>query len=116
MEKSGGSDNNPVGRSILFNGESGKYSFSNFTMSLHIMDKSMILPKYLYYVLQCKYRRGDMKQMQTQTTGLHNLLTDKFLSSLIPIPPVREQKKIVLAIEDLFRTVDGICDLVKDSQ
>lgn len=114
VEKSGGSDNNPVGRSILFNGESGKYSFSNFTMSLRIMDKSMILPKYLYYVLQCKYRRGEMKQMQTQTTGLHNLLTEKFLSSLIPIPPVREQKMIVLAIEDLFRTVDGICDLVKD--
>lgn len=116
VEKSGGSDNFPVGRSILFNGESRKYSFSNFTMSLRIIDKSMILPKYLYYVLQHKYRRGDMKQMQTQTTGLHNLLTEKFLSSLIPIPPVREQKMIVLAIEELFRTVDGICDLVKDSQ
>ena len=116
VEKSGGSDNFPVGRSILFNGESRKYSFSNFTMSLRIIDKSMILPKYLYYVLQHKYRRGDMKQMQTQTTGLHNLLTEKFLSSLIPIPPVREQEMIVLAIEELFRTVDGICDLVKDSQ
>lgn len=116
VEKSGGSDNFPVGRSILFNGESRKYSFSNFTMSLRIIDKSKILPKYLYYVLQHKYRRGDMKQMQTQTTGLHNLLTEKFLSSLIPIPPVREQEMIVLAIEELFRTVDGICDLVKDSQ
>lgn len=116
VEKSGGSDNFPVGRSIIFNGESRKFSFSNFTMSLRIMDKSMILPKYLYYVLQHKYRRGDMKQMQTQTTGLHNLLTEKFLSSLIPIPPVREQEMIVLAIEDLFQTVDGICDLVKDRQ
>ena len=116
VEKSGGSDNFPVGRSILFNGESRKYSFSNFTMSLRIMDKSKILPKYLYYVLQHKYRRGDMKQMQTQTTGLHNLLTEKFLSSPIPIPPVREQEMIVLAIEDLFGTVDGICDLVKDRQ
>ena len=116
VEKSGGSDNFPVGRSILFNGESRIYSFSNFTMSLRIIDKSMILPKYLYYVLQHKYRRGDMKQMQTQTTGLHNLLTEKFLSSLIPIPPVREQEMIVLALEELFRTVDGICDLVKDSQ
>jgi type I restriction enzyme S subunit len=116
VEKSGGSENFPVGRSIIFNGESRKYSFSNFTMSLRIIDKSMILPKYLYYVLQHKYRRGDMKQMQTQTTGLHNLLTEKFLSSLIPIPPVREQEMIVLVIENLFRTVDGICDLVKDSQ
>ena len=116
VEKSGGSDNFPVGRSILFKGESKKYAFSNFTMSLRILDKNLIRPKYLYYVLQHKYRRGDMKQMQTQTTGLHNLLTDKFLSSLIPIPPVQEQEKIVSAVENLFQTVDGIRDLVYDSQ
>ena len=116
VEKSGGSDNFPVGRSILYNGESKKFSFSNFTMSLRILDKNIIHPKYLYYVLQHKYRRGDMKQMQTQTTGLHNLLTDKFLSASIPIPPVDEQEKIVLAIDDLFRTVDGIRNLVKDGE
>ena len=116
VEKSGGSDNFPVGRSILFNGDSRKYSFSNFTMSLRILDKGLILPKYLYYALQYKYRRGDMKQMQTQTTGLHNLLTDKFLSAPIPIPPVSEQEKIVEAIEDLFRTIDEIRDLVNDGQ
>ena len=116
VEKSGGSDNFPVGRSILFNGDSRKYSFSNFTMSLRILDKGLILPKYLYYALQYKYRRGDMKQMQTQTTGLHNLLTDKFLSAPTPIPPVLEQEKIVEAIEDLFRTVDEIRDLVNDGQ
>ena len=116
VEKSGGSDNFPVGRSILYKGENKKYSFSNFTMSLRILDKSLILPKYLYYVLQHKYRQGDMKQMQTQTTGLHNLLVDKFLSATIPIPPVYEQKQIVLAVEHLFSTVDGIRDLIKNAE
>ena len=116
VEKSGGSDNFPVGRSILFNGDSRKYSFSNFTMSLRILDKGLILPKYLYYALQYKYRRGDMKQMQTQTTGLHNLLTDKYLSAPIPIPPVGEQERIVLSIESLFQTVDGIRNLVKEGE
>ena len=116
VEKSGGSDNFPVGRSILYNGDSKKFSFSNFTMSLRILDKSLIRPKYLFFVLQHKYRRGDMKQMQTQTTGLHNLLTDTFLSALIPIPPVNEQDRIVLAVERMFRTVDVIRNLVKDCE
>lgn len=116
VEKSGGSDNFPVGRSILYNGDSKKFSFSNFTMSLRILDKSLIRPKYLFFVLQHKYRRGDMKQMQTQTTGLHNLLTDTFLSALIPIPPVNEQDRIVLAVERMFRTVDVIRNLVKDGE
>jgi len=34
VEKSGGSDNNPVGRTILYEGKSGVFSFSNFTMVL----------------------------------------------------------------------------------
>ena len=34
VEKSGGSDNNPVGRAILYEGKDALYSFSNFTMVL----------------------------------------------------------------------------------
>jgi len=116
VEKSGGSDNFPVGRSILYLGENNVYSFSNFTMSLRITDKQKILPKYLCYVLQHRYRRGDMKQMQTQTTGLHNLLTETYLSMLIPIPPVEEQGRIVDAVEESFRTIDSIRNLVKDNE
>ena len=114
VEKSGGSDNFPVGRSILYRGESGKYSFSNFTMSLRIKDKSQIIPEYLYYALQNMYRRGDMRQMQTQTTGLHNLLTDVFMSAQIPIPPSSEQWRIVEAIENHFQTLDRIRDLLQN--
>ena len=114
VEKSGGSDNFPVGRSILYRGESGKYSFSNFTMSLRIKDKSQIIPEYLYYALQNMYRRGDMRQMQTQTTGLHNLLTDVFTSAQIPIPPSSEQWRIVEAIENHFQTLDRIRDLLQN--
>ena len=114
VEKSGGSDNYPVGRSILYGGDSGKFSFSNFTMSLRIVDKNALLPKYLYYVLQQKYRRGDMKQMQTQTTGLHNLLTDVFLSMPIPIPPKEEQKRIIDRVDALFTIVSRIDALQGD--
>ena len=116
VEKSGGSDNYPVGRSILYRGENGKYSFSNFTMSLRITKKDCIIPEYLYYVLQYRYRRGDMRQLQTQTTGLHNLLIDKFMSLSIPVPPVAEQKRIVQAVKSLFGLVNGIRDLASDGK
>ena len=111
MEKSGGSDNFPVGRSILYRGESNKYSFSNFTMSLRIKDKSQIMPEYLFYALQQMYRRGRMKEMQTQTTGLHNLLTDVFLTQIIPIPPICEQHRIVAIVDELFRIINRIKDI-----
>ena len=42
VEKSGGSDTQPVGRVVLFDVRQGDYSFSNFTMILRIRDKNII--------------------------------------------------------------------------
>ena len=70
VEKSGGSDNNPVGRTILYEGKSGVFSFSNFTMALRTRNNDIVLSKFLYYYILAKYQKGDMRLMQTQTTGL----------------------------------------------
>ncbi len=107
VEKSGGGEKTPVGRSILYEGEDGIYSFSNFTMLLRIKDKKEIFPKYLYYFLLSKYWSGAMFDMQTNTTGLHNLLTDIYLSINVPLPPLAEQKRIVAKIEELFAVLDN---------
>ena len=42
VEKSGGSDNNPVGRAILYEGKDAVFSFSNFTMVLRILYKDVL--------------------------------------------------------------------------
>ena len=91
VEKSGGSDNNPVGRTILYEGEGGVFSFSNFTMVLRIKYSNTILSKFLYYYILAIYQTGAMRLMQTQTTGLHNLILDKFLLMPIYLPPPSER-------------------------
>ena len=110
IEKSGGSDNYPVGRAILYEGKDELYSFSNFTMVLRIKDKNIISSKFLYYYLLDKYKKGVMRTMQTQTTGLHNLILDKYLSMELYIPPYSEQKRIIDAIEELFANLDAIME------
>ena len=110
VEKSGGSDNYPVGRAILYEGKDELYSFSNFTMILRIRDKNIISSKFLYYYLLDKYKKGVMRTMQTQTTGLHNLILDKYLSMELCIPPYSEQKRIIDAIEELFDKLDTIME------
>ena len=110
IEKSGGSDNYPVGRAILYEGKDELYSFSNFTMILRIRDKNIISSKFLYYYLLDKYKKGVMRTMQTQTTGLHNLILDKYLSMELYIPPYSEQKRIIDAIEELFNKLDAIME------
>ena len=110
VEKSGGSDNNPVGRTILYEGESGVVSFSNFTMVLRIKHSNTILNKFLYYYILAIYQKGAMRLMQTQTTGLHNLILDKFLSMPIHMPSYSEQERIVDRIETIFISLDMIME------
>ena len=110
VEKSGGSDNNPVGRAILYEGKDSVYSYSNFTMALRIRHKEVLSSKYLYYHIMAKYQQGEMRLMQTQTTGLHNLILDKYLTMPLFLPPFEEQVRIVNAINKAFTTLDAIVD------
>ena len=110
VEKSGGSDNNPVGRAILYEGKDALYSFSNFTMVLRIIHKEMITSKFLYYTILAKYKQGVMRQMQTQTTGLHNLILEKYLAMPIFLPPLSEQMRITDKIEEIFASFNDIME------
>ena len=110
VEKSGGSDNNPVGRAILYEGENEVFSFSNFTMVLRVKDKDVVSSKFLYYYILAKYQKGVMRSMQTQTTGLHNLILDKYLAMTLYLPSYSEQERIINRIEGIFNTLDTIME------
>ena len=67
IEKSGGSEKQPVGRAVLFDKEDGDFSFSNFTSVLRIKDKNELLSEFLFIYLLYVYRRGDTLKMQKAT-------------------------------------------------
>ena len=108
VEKSGGSDNQPVGRTILFERKDGDYSFSNFTSVLRIYDGYPAISEFLNMFLQSIYQTGITKRMQTQTTGIHNLIFDKFLAIPILLPPITEQSRIINKVNELFPLLDNI--------
>lgn len=107
IEKSGGSDNQPVGRTILFSKMEGHYSFSNFTAVLRINENFPVLPKFLNLFLHNSYNKGVTKRMQTQTTGIHNLIFDQYLEIPVLIPPLAEQNRIINKIEMLFELLNS---------
>ncbi|MCQ2285160.1 MAG: hypothetical protein MJZ57_09700 [Bacteroidales bacterium] len=53
IEKSGGSDTQPVGRPILFDIKDGDYSFSNFTATLRVNEifNNLLSPFFLYMII-----------------------------------------------------------------
>ena len=80
IEKSGGSDNQPVGRVVYFEGPEDTYLFNNFTGLLRVKDKNRWNPRYIFYTLYYNYRLGGTKRFENKTTGLHNLKTDAYVS------------------------------------
>ena len=110
IEKSGGSDKQPVGRVVFFEGLERKYLFNNYTGLLRIKDRDKWEPKYVFYSLYSNYRKGGTKAFENKTTGLHNLKTDDYISKFnIKDTAIEEQRSIC-------RKLDAICEIIKLKQ
>ncbi len=108
IEKSGGSEKQPVGRAVLFDKDEGEFSFSNFTSVLRIKNKEILTSAFLYKYLLFIYWRGDTKTMQKATTGIHNIEFEKYLSIDIPCIPLSEQRSIVARLDAAFSGIDSL--------
>ncbi len=121
IEKSGGSDNQPVGRVIFFEGPEKTYLFNNFTGLLRVKDHSSWFPKYIFYALFANYRRGGTKQFENKTTGLHNLKTDDYVKRFeIVEKGIATQKTICFQLDKVRqiislrqREISFLDDLIK---
>ena len=80
IEKSGGSDKQPIGRVIYFDGPENTYLFNNFTGLLRVKEPNVWFPKYVFYSLYGNYRRGGTRPFENKTTGLHNLKIEDYVS------------------------------------
>jgi type I restriction enzyme S subunit len=81
IEKSGGSDKQPVGRVVYFDGEPNKYLFNNFTGVLRVRDTKEWHPRYIFYALYANYIKGGTRRYENKTTGLHNLKIDQYVQN-----------------------------------
>lgn len=94
IEKSGGSDDWPVGRVAFIESQytdKATLAFSNFLLKISV---SGILPSYLYFYLKTMYNIGVTDSMQSQTNGIRNLILDEYLSQTIVLPPMDKQLEI----------------------
>lgn len=114
IEKSGGSEKQPVGRPILFNISDGDYSFSNFTSTLRIKENAKVDSSFLHKCLYAFYPKGETFKLQSKTTGLHNLNMKGYLRSTIPLPPKSTQLAIVSELDKINELIRLKKEQLKD--
>ena len=106
IEKSGGSDKQPVGRVVYYDGEPNKFLFNNFTGVLRVRDRDAWHPRYVFYALYGNYANGGTRRYENKTTGLHNLKTDQYVQDFaIQEQTLEYQQQVVLKLDKVTELI-----------
>ncbi len=92
MEKSGGGEQNPVGRSVLGRKLKVRAICSNFMAKFDCGPS--VTPVFIAYLLDALYNCGINTAHIQQTTGIQNLRVFDYLNTKVAIPPHAEQERI----------------------
>lgn len=107
IEKSGGGEKTPVGRTVLFDKDYIAL-FANFMDRLRF-DSNIILPEYAEYWLRAWYSCGSSPFYINQTTGIQNINLSLMLAKeRIYYPPLAEQKRIADFLDGKCAEIDAL--------
>lgn len=107
IEKSGGGDIWPVGRTVRFLLDI-EATFTNFIMQIKINDKNN--SNYIYYYLHFVYSLGISRMYFDQTIGIQNLDVIGYLRQVMCLPPKSEQQAIATYLDEKCGKIDAIVD------
>lgn len=107
VEKSGGGEKTPVGRSVLFD-KPYPALFANF-MDRLIIDDSIVSPEYFEYWWRSMYFKAVTTMYIKQTIGIQNLnLTQLLSTEKIAYPSKEMQAVIVNRLDKTCKMIDAI--------
>jgi len=116
IEKSGGSENQPVGRIAILTKElTDSYSlgFSNFVHKFRV-NEEVVNPEFVFNYLKTIHNIKITDVMQSQTNGIRNLILNEYLSLPIPVPPIDKQKEIANHITGIRQQAQQLKDKTKE--
>ena len=103
LEKSGGTDVNPVGRVVFFdkNDSNDVYLTNNFTTTLRVKDNK-INSRFLLLFLLYNYKYKGLHKFYNKTTGIQNLQVSNLIKNIyVPLPEINIQSAIVEILDKI---------------
>ena len=108
IEKSGGGEKSPVGRTVMFNAEIPRKSVTSNFISKFTVKLDSCFPKYLLYCLYFFYQLGLTRRHIKQSTGLQNLDISSYFQERIPFPGLIEQTQIADFLDHKTKQIDEL--------
>ena len=108
IEKSGGSDNAPVGRIVRYN-YSDKATCSNFMHFIRV--NKFNDGNYLFYYFYAMYANNVNILFFNQTTGIQNLKIGEYIGQMIYTPILNEQTAIAAYLDTHCAKIDNLISI-----
>lgn len=97
-----------VGKTALYEGNNDEYTFASYLIRIKLFNK-YINSQYISYYLNSKlFRKLQIEPLIIQQCGQANYSGEKLKNVLIPIPPKKEQKRIVAKVNELMQLCDKL--------
>lgn len=103
IEKSGGSEDQPVGRVAIIDKESienNRLAFSNFIHKI-VANDEFVRSDYLFEYLTLMHNIKVTEVMQNQTNGIRNLIMGEYFGQIVLLPDKNKQEEIALHIQQI---------------
>lgn len=111
IEKSGGGELTPVGRTIIFDKDFDAL-YANFIERVRVCEK--FIPKFMQYIFVAFYKNNFTKLYIKQTTGIQNLgITSMFANERCVLPTIAAQQRIASYLDEKCKEIDSIVENTK---
>jgi type I restriction enzyme S subunit len=102
-----------VGKSAVFEGDDNRYSFASYLIRLRLIKSNSY---FINAVMNSRYFRVTQIETQiVQQCGQANFNGTKLKNTLIPLPPLNEQKRIVEKVDRLMALCNTLEQQLEDS-
>jgi len=109
LERSGGTDQNPVGNVILYVGPEGAIS-SNFVECVRLLPDHD--SNFWRYVHEAAYSTGFTQVHVRQTSGIQNLDAQGFYDESFAVPNLKDQQRLAAELDEQTARID---DMIADA-
>ncbi|MGD0656884.1 MAG: restriction endonuclease subunit S [Syntrophorhabdales bacterium] len=97
-----------VGKAAIFNGDANTATFASYLIRIRL-PVTHIVPEFVNLAMNAPYfRQTQIEPEITQQCGQANFNGTKLASTIIPVPPLAEQRRIVAKVDKLMVFVDTL--------
>ncbi|HWX18702.1 MAG TPA: restriction endonuclease subunit S [Candidatus Binatia bacterium] len=97
-----------VGKAAVFRGKPKTFTLASYLIRVSL-DEIVASPDFFNLAINSNYyRRTQIEPELTQQCGQANFSGSKLASSIVPLPPLAEQKRIVAKVDELIRWCDQL--------